>query len=37
MPPKKGGLKEPDVVVPDGDAGAGRDVFDQVVYYINCK
>ncbi len=29
MPPKKGGIKEPDVEVPNGDVGAGRDVFDQ--------
>ncbi len=29
MPPKKKGIEEPKVDVPNGDAGAGREVFDQ--------
>ncbi len=29
MPPKKKGITEPDVSVPNGDAGQGREVFDQ--------
>lgn len=28
MPPKKG-TKEPEIVVPEGDASAGRDIFDS--------
>lgn len=28
MPPKKKEVKEPDVTVPDGDVGNGRDIFD---------
>ena len=30
MPPKKGKMRaEPDVSIPDGDAGAGRGIFDS--------
>jgi len=29
MPPKKKGVPEPKVEVPNGDAGAGRELFDQ--------
>ena len=30
MPPKKGKMRpEPDVNIPEGDAGAGRGIFDS--------
>ena len=28
MPPKKKGISEPEVIVPNGDAAAGRAIFD---------
>jgi mono/diheme cytochrome c family protein len=30
MPPKKKGIKEPDVVVPAGDAKIGKSIFDEL-------
>ena len=29
MPPKKKGITEPDVEIPNGDSVAGREVFDS--------